>query len=187
MWAGLILRGGGVTNLLIDCGDAADSILLDMPKLWEAAVRRMVDDATGPAASIVSVAGGSGIIASGDLRIHKPFRPDVLVARQMEGRSTHFPIDAKYKHYDRSSLSADDIQQLLLYVTAYSPKAGPVGAIVHPHPRVNSHRSVRVHGNHRELGTIEVLGIATDLPPLDAVEWMRGVLLTIDPTLPTAD
>ncbi|MGV9994504.1 5-methylcytosine restriction system specificity protein McrC [Streptomyces sp. NPDC003374] len=47
-WARMLLCGGGVTDLLTDDGMTADGLLLAMPALWEAVVRRLATEAAAP-------------------------------------------------------------------------------------------------------------------------------------------
>lgn len=169
VWAALLLRSGGVTDLLIDEGANAESLLLDMPMLWESVVRRMLGAAAPPGAVTVSSAGGTGITAHGDISGRPPFRPDVLLRlRTKTAEPVYFPADAKYKRYDVKTVSAADVHQLLTYVSGYSPEISPVAAIVHPSPGFHSHRTLRVAGNGRRLGSIHVVGIDTGCTPVQA-------------------
>ncbi|MGJ3561740.1 5-methylcytosine restriction system specificity protein McrC [Streptomyces sp. INA 01156] len=79
-WARLILRGGGVNDLLTDRGTAADGLLLRMPALWEAVVRRLaVEAAARHGGRVLPSGGGAGITVRGDLGNTSAFRPDVLL------------------------------------------------------------------------------------------------------------
>ncbi|MFB7724690.1 McrC family protein [Nocardia sp. NPDC056100] len=177
-WAGLILRAGGVTNLLTDQGHSAGSLLLDMPRLWEAIVHRLLSDAAAPlGGTAVSSTGPLGLIIRGDLSARPPFRPDVLL-RLHTGTPNEalFPADAKYKHYATRTVSAADVHQLLTYIVGYSPEHTPVAAIVHPQPGGSTRRTLRVNGNDRRLGNVHVLGIDTRTEPTRAAEWVRATL-----------
>ncbi|MEW2047347.1 alcohol dehydrogenase catalytic domain-containing protein [Streptomyces sp. NPDC005476] len=80
-WAPLLLRGGGVTDLLTDHGAAADGLLLAMPVLWEAVVRRLCTEAVGPhGGHAVPGGSGAGITVRGDLGNASTFRPDLLLS-----------------------------------------------------------------------------------------------------------
>lgn len=78
LWSALILRGGGVSDLLIDAGNAADSLLLDMPRLWEKVVVRLSSDSAPAFATPVAPTGRLRIKIHGDLSKPSSFRPDVL-------------------------------------------------------------------------------------------------------------
>jgi 5-methylcytosine-specific restriction enzyme subunit McrC len=61
-WAELLLRGGGVNDLLGDAGMRAESLLLHMPGLWEHVTRRMLSQA--------AAAHGAHVVPSGRRRDH---------------------------------------------------------------------------------------------------------------------
>ncbi|MFI5503474.1 McrC family protein [Nocardia asteroides] len=176
LWSGLILRGGGVTDLLVDTGSGADSLLLDMPTLWEAVVRRLVQDAAPVGTEVVPSTGSVAITVRGDLSLRPPFRPDILVER---ADGSKYPIDAKYKTYADRPVSAADIHQLLTYTAGYAPLPTPYAAIVHPRPASASHRAVQVNGNGRHLGTIHVHGVDTDTTPERAAATLRTTLFDL--------
>ncbi|MFI1924345.1 hypothetical protein [Streptomyces sp. NPDC020377] len=68
IWARLLLRGGGVTDLLTDHGSMADGLLLAMPALWEAVVRRVATEAAAPhGGHLVPSSGATDITVRGDL------------------------------------------------------------------------------------------------------------------------
>lgn len=179
LWSGLILRGGGVTDLLVNTGSNAETLLLDMPVLWEAIVRRLIHDATPVGVDIVPSTGTSAITVHGDLSPRPPFRPDVLL-QLTNGIQTPelYPIDAKYKTYADHTVSTADIHQLLTYTAGYAPPAAPVAAIVHPHPTATSQRTVRITGNRRHLGTVHIHGVDTAASPARAADGIRAALFT---------
>jgi 5-methylcytosine-specific restriction enzyme subunit McrC len=175
-WARLILHGGGVTDLLADSGAAADTLLLDMPKLWEQVVRRLAVDASG----IQGVPGssGGGITVSGDLGKDSMFRPDLLLPLPSHTGSQPrtLPIDAKYKRYDRHGIGAGDVHQLLTYASGYATDGDPTALIVHPHPAKHTGRRLVVDAPSGTLGVIHVLGIDVNANTADAVLAIRAVL-----------
>jgi 5-methylcytosine-specific restriction enzyme subunit McrC len=178
-WARLLLRGGGVTDLLSDHSTTADGLLLAMPALWEAVVRRLGTEAVSPYGGH-AVPGGSGIgiTVRGDLGNVSAFRPDLLLS--LPGHdgtpSTLLPVDAKYKRYDRHGVSAADVHQLLTYSSGYAPRDAPSAVIIHPRPGGYAHRSLRVGGPQGRLGVIHVLGIDTHALPEAATAWIGSVL-----------
>ncbi|WP_411147574.1 McrC family protein [Streptomyces sp. A30] len=181
-WARLLLRGGGVTDLLTDQGTTADGLLLAMPALWEAVVRRLGTEAVGPHGGH-AVPGGSGvgITVRGDLGNASTFRPDLLLSLPgLPGHDTAhrtlLPVDAKYKRYDHHGVSAADVHQLLTYSSGYAPVDAPTAVIVHPQPGSHAQRTVQVRGPKSLLGIIHVLGIDTHGRPEEASTWIRSVL-----------
>ncbi|WP_329443397.1 5-methylcytosine restriction system specificity protein McrC [Streptomyces canus] len=181
-WARLLLRGGGVTDLLTDQGTTADGLLLAMPALWEAVVRRLGTEAAGPHGGH-AVPGGSGvgITVRGDLGSASTFRPDLLLSRpglaaHGTAQRTLLPVDAKYKRYDRHGVSAADVHQLLTYSSGYASVDAPVSVIVHPRPGGPAQRALQVRGTTGLLGIIHVLGVDTHATPEQAVKWISSVL-----------
>ncbi|WP_155058473.1 McrC family protein [Streptomyces blattellae] len=182
-WARLLLRGGGVTGLLTDDGMTADGLLLPMPALWEAVVRRLTTEATAPhGGRTVLSSGATGITVRGDLGSTSAFRPDVLLSLPGHDQSarTLLPVDAKYKRYDRYGVGAGDVHQLLTYSAGYTPSTGPRAVIVHPCSGGHSHRVLRVSGPQGSLGSIHVLGVDTHASPHQAAVWIRSALLWAD-------
>ncbi|MFF5360693.1 McrC family protein [Streptomyces scabiei] len=181
-WARLLLRGGGVTDLLTDDGTTADGLLLAMPALWEAVVRRLGTEAVGPHGGH-AVPGGSGvgITVRGDLGNASTFRPDLLLSLPaLPGHdTTHralLPVDAKYKRYDRHGVSAADVHQLLTYSSGYASADTPTAVIIHPQPGRHAQRTLHVRGPNGSLGTIAVLGVDARTTPEQATAWIGSVL-----------
>ncbi|MFI5673986.1 McrC family protein [Streptomyces cellulosae] len=178
-WARLLLRGGGVTDLLTDHGTTAEGLLLPMPALWEAVVRRLATQAVGPCGGhTVPSSGDNGITVRGDLGNTSTFRPDILLSLPGDGpgRRTLLPVDAKYKRYDRHGVSAADIHQLLTYSAGCTSGDVPNAVIVHPRPGAPTRRVLRIDGPRRGLGTIHVLGIDTEAPPHEEAARLRTAL-----------
>ena len=178
-WARLLLRGGGVTDLLADHGTAADGLLLAMPALWEAVVRRLATEAAGAQGGhAVAGSGGAAITVRGDFGNDSAFRPDLLLSLPGSGTAQRvlLPVDAKYKRYDRHGVSAGDVHQLLTYSSGYAPADAPSAVIVHPQVGGHAHRTIDVSGPRGTLGTIHVLGIDTGAAPERATTWLASVL-----------
>ncbi|WP_328433554.1 McrC family protein [Streptomyces sp. NBC_00425] len=178
-WARLLLRGGGVTDLLTDQGTTADGLLLTMPALWEAVVRRLGTEAVGlHGGQAVPGGSGVGITVRGDLGNASTFRPDLLLSLPGHdtGQRTLLPVDAKYKRYDRHGVSATDVHQLLTYSSGYAPADAPVSVIVHPQQGSHTHRSLQVRRAKGLLGTIRILGVDTRATPQQAMAWIGSAL-----------
>ncbi|WP_109529965.1 McrC family protein [Nocardia aurea] len=174
-WAALVLRGGGVSDLLADTGFEAGTLLLDLPRLWEKAVRRLCEHACPPSGIVLPPSGSEAITVHGDLFSASRFRPDVLV-RLGGADSAIMPIDAKYKAYQLKAVSAADVHQILTYIAGHAPTSAPVAAIVYPRPDEHSHRILRINGPGRALGEIRVLGVGADSAPAEAAAWLRSML-----------
>jgi 5-methylcytosine-specific restriction enzyme subunit McrC len=138
-WAGLILRGGGVADLLIDEGLRADSLLINMDSLWEAVVRRAISEAVlFLDCHVVAPGGERAVSASGDIGSTSTFRPDVLVQRT-DDHEALMAVDAKYKRYDREPVSAADTHQMLTYIAGYSHRPPASSCIRHPRAASSGH------------------------------------------------
>ena len=171
-----------MTDLLTDQGTTADGLLLAMPALWEAVVRRLGTEAVGPHGGH-AVPGGSGvgITVREDLGRASTFRPDLLLSlpgppRLDTAHRTLLPVDAKYKRYDRHGVSAADVHQLLTYGSGYAAVDAPAAVIVHPQPDSHAQRTLQVSGSKGLLGTIRVLGVDTRSTPEQATAWIGSVL-----------
>ncbi|UXY31078.1 McrC family protein [Streptomyces sp. HUAS TT20] len=178
-WARLLLRGGGVTDLLTDRGTSAGGLLLAMPALWEAVVRRLGTEAAAFLGGHALPSGGrTGITVRGDLGNNSAFRPDLLLSLPVPDTADHvlLPVDAKYKRYDRHGVGAGDVHQLLTYCAGYAASDTPSAVIVHPRPGGYTRRTLQVRGPRGGLGTIHVLGIDTHARPERATEWVRTAL-----------
>ncbi|WP_084495296.1 McrC family protein [Nocardia shimofusensis] len=173
-WAALLLRGGGVADLLADCGSKAGSLLLDLPRLWETVVRRLCAESCPPEGILLAARGNDAITVRGDLTSTSRFRPDVLI-RLGGPDAAVVPIDAKYKTYHTDRVSPSDIHQLLTYIAGYSPVSAPFAAIIYPQPGDHSRRVLRVANSDRRLGEIHVLGVCADATPAEAAGWLQDV------------
>ncbi|MEU1571056.1 hypothetical protein ABZ519_07760 [Streptomyces collinus] len=174
---GVLLRG--VTDLLTDQGTTADGLLLAMPALWEAVVRRLGTEAVGPhGGHAVSGGSGVGITVRGDLGNASAFRPDLLpsLPGHDAAQRTLLPVDAKYKRYDRHGVSSDDVHQLLTYSSGYASAGPTLAVIVHPQPGGHAQRTLQVRGPTGLLGVIPVLGVDTRATPEQAAAWTGSVL-----------
>jgi 5-methylcytosine-specific restriction enzyme subunit McrC len=175
-----------VTDLLADRGETTQGLLLAMPALWEAVVRRLgTEVGVSLGGRAVPSGGDTGITVRGDLGNASTFRPDLLLSLPLRGQSGTsqrllLPVDAKYKRYDRHGVSADDIHQLLTYSTGYTSNGDPCGVIIHPRSDGHFRRTLRVTGPRGRLATIYVLGVDTQVDPGQARDWLASVLPPAD-------
>ncbi|WP_075738472.1 McrC family protein [Streptomyces acidiscabies] len=169
-WSRLILRGGGVSDLLADGNNPAEGLLLAMPALWEAVVRRLGASLGG---RVVPGGGENAITVRGDLGKASAFRPDLLLGLPVDGVEILLPVDAKYKRYDRHGVSSADVHQLLTYGAGYASGDGSRAVIVHPGTGF-THRVLRVDGPYGRLGTVHVVGIDTRATPEEAETYTNS-------------
>lgn len=165
-WSSLLLNTGGPSDLLVDAGRTASSLLLNTYRLWESVVRRLVSQAiVGSAGTVVET---TGIRAVSITERGKPrnLEVDVLAEWKTPDGGTWLPVDAKYKTYGTKSLSSNDIHQLLTYATAYS---GQRAVVLHPSTAGTTRREVTTSGPHGLIGRFEVLGVDVSRSPEDCV------------------
>lgn len=67
VWSALVLGGGGVSDLLAYRGTHAESVLLNLDRLWELVVRRMATDAAQAAGGRLARSNEGRIVTSGGL------------------------------------------------------------------------------------------------------------------------
>ena len=179
-WARIILRGDGVSDVLLDAGHRSHTVLLRMNGLWEQVVRLAAAQAAAPLGGTLvqkgsSAASASAIRSTGDLGQDSTYPPDCLLSF---GASTvgYLPVDAKYKRYEHDRVEASDIHQLLTYAAGYAGDHTAVSVIVHPRNNGTGVRVVRVNGPHGRLGVTHVLGLDVTKSPEVAVSEIRALL-----------
>src|SRR2546423_9605808 len=173
-WAALLLGGGGPADLLRAAEPQADSLLVNMDRLWEAVVRRMVGETIAETDAILATRNEHALIVTVDGRRGRALQPDVLVL--YPGAAITLPIDAKYKHATSKAISSDDLHQLLTYATAYPMPPPPRGMIIQPSQTGWSRQRVTVTGPAGRLGEILVVGVDIHQHPRNAGERLRGEL-----------
>ncbi|WP_203933840.1 McrC family protein [Virgisporangium ochraceum] len=175
-WAALLLGGGGPTDLLRPSDAIAGSLLIDMDRLWESLVRRMVGDAAAEMGGTVVPAGGQNALkVTVDDDYSTTFRPDVLI-RYLEPTLVVLPVDAKYKHASTRAIDSSDLHQLLTYAAAYPMPPPPRAIVVHPADLGWTRRRVAVAGPRGPLGEVLVVGVDIRQHPCDGRDRMRAEL-----------
>jgi 5-methylcytosine-specific restriction enzyme subunit McrC len=182
-WAGVILRTGGVADLLHTSGHSARTMLLNMNVLWENVVRRMATEAV--------VAKGGQVISSADPGIAikamgnvspshqsppKPYRPDCLVRYGNGPAMRHVPIDAEYIAYDDRRIEAGNVHQLMTYVSGYCDPHQRAALLVYPSALGSLHREIRVENTNRNIGRIHVVGVDVTKKPEAGTTQIRELL-----------
>jgi 5-methylcytosine-specific restriction enzyme subunit McrC len=124
--AWLVLDGLGVDDLLARGATRSFAFLLNMNRLFERFVERLVEAALPPSEYRVDVQHAHSSIIR-DLDADKPYGrviPDVVVRRREASSGRRTAIDAKYKLYDEKRVAASDIYQSFLYAYALGGKDG---------------------------------------------------------------
>lgn len=169
LWAGLLLGGGGVQDMLVIGEYRAGTLLINMNSLWERVVQRLCRDL-----SDASMAGPAPLITVREQGFSsRTLLPDAYIAYPSDGQPRYRPVDAKYKHYAARPLARDDTHQLLTYAAAFKSPDGPASAVVaYPTIGPGEVRAVDVHGQAGHLGSIRVAGIDVTAGPARALDML---------------
>jgi 5-methylcytosine-specific restriction enzyme subunit McrC len=122
-YARLLLRQLGVQDLYAPAGTRSFAFLIDMNRLFEDFVTRLVAQAL-PAAGIrvrSQARSGEIVIDESTGRRYALVVPDLLLERGTGPARVRLPVDAKYKLYDNRDLASGDIYQLFFYAFAFDP------------------------------------------------------------------
>jgi 5-methylcytosine-specific restriction enzyme subunit McrC len=165
-WADLILRAGGVADLLYVSGHLARTMLVNMNVLWEKVVCRMAAEAIKPHGGHVVPSANTKVAIRAEGNVSpshpgptKPYRPDCLVRSGQGLASRQIPIDAKYIAYDDKRIEAGNVHQLMTYVSGYCDPDQRAALLVYPSLRGNLHREISVGNASRHIGRIHVVGV----------------------------
>jgi 5-methylcytosine-specific restriction enzyme subunit McrC len=133
--ARLILKGLGARDLLSPGETKSFVFMIDMNRLFERLVLRVVERALrGTACRVHYQTSVPSVIW--DANANRPYAravPDLTVS-SAGPPPRHLPLDAKYKLYDDRSLDLGDVYQAFLYAYAYRPRHGaaPTAVLVYP-------------------------------------------------------
>jgi len=175
----LLLDGLGTKDLLGPGKTSSFAFLIDMNRLFEMFVYRLVDLLlAGTGMRVHYQRGDRSIILNAST--NQPYArmvPDVLIEATGPGSAARIAVDAKYKLYDERKLSSGDVYQAFLYAYAYGGAAGhvlPAALLVYP-SSTRSSGSVRLRVRSvRSLAAAEILALGLSIPDTLA-EVMSGV------------
>jgi 5-methylcytosine-specific restriction enzyme subunit McrC len=171
-WAALLLGGGGPTDLLAEGAAEADSLLIDMNRLWELVVTELVRQAVLRSGGKVVTSASRPITVHESDRPVTSLRPDVLARWPADT----LPIDAKYKKYDESNVYPGDVHQLLTYARAHCGDGSARAVVVHPSRRGMTARKVVVNGPDGPVAEIAIVGVDASRDPIEAVSHVSQAL-----------
>jgi 5-methylcytosine-specific restriction enzyme subunit McrC len=175
--AWILLDGLGTQDVLAPGGTRCFAFLIDMNRLFEMFVYRLVDRLLAGTGLRVHYQRGDRSIILNALT-NQPYSrvvPDVLVDT-VAVPAARVAIDAKYKLYDERKLSSGDVYQSFLYAYAYGGGGAllPAALLVYP-TSTQSGRSVRLRiRSAQKVAAAEVLALGLSIPDALA-EIRRGV------------
>jgi 5-methylcytosine-specific restriction enzyme subunit McrC len=167
--AWLILDGLGTRDVLVAGETNCFAFLIDMNRLFEMFVFRLVDTLFAGSAMRVHYqrADRSIILNASTGQPYARVVPDILVERSDAETTARLAIDAKYKLYDERRLSSADVYQSFLYAYAYGAAGGPVlpaALLVYPSSSRSS-RAVRLRVRSAQaLAAAEILALGLSIP-----------------------
>ncbi len=175
--AWLLLDGLGTRDLLAPGETRTFAFLIDMNRLFETFVFRLVDRLlAGTGVRVHYQRGDRSIILNAST--NTPYArvvPDVLIEASGRGPAARVAIDAKYKLYDERKLSSGDVYQSFLYAYAYGSAGGrvlPAALLVYP-SSTRSSRSVRLRVRSAQtLAAAEILALGLSIP--DTITEVTG-------------
>lgn len=167
--AWLILDGLGTRDVLVTGETNCFAFLIDMNRLFEMFVFRLVDTLLAGSAMRVHYqrADRSIILNASTGQPYARVVPDILVERSAADSTARLAIDAKYKLYDERKLSSSDVYQSFLYAYAYGVTGGPAlpaALLVYPSSSRSS-RAVRLRVRSAQaLAAAEILALGLSIP-----------------------
>ena len=177
--AWLLLDGSGVKDLLAPGDAPCFAFFIDMNRLFERFVHRLVERLLGHGSWRVRYQhADTSILWNADTgRPYARVIPDLLVEDPAAG--TRLTIDAKYKRYDERKLASGDIYQSFLYAYAYGGPAAvrvPRAVLVYPAQTGSvSATRLRVRGPARVVAAeITAVGIPIPAALREASRGERG-------------
>lgn len=115
--AGIVLDGLAFDDLFDVSTGRVSAFMLNMNKVFEAFISRLVRDALAPTGLRVSMQKAlSAVIAREQGGTYTTVRPDLVIEDPSTGRM--ISLDAKYKTYQDKKVQASDIYQTFLYAYA---------------------------------------------------------------------
>jgi 5-methylcytosine-specific restriction enzyme subunit McrC len=178
----LLLGGLGADDLFISGETRCFAFLLDMNRLFERFVYRLVEFCLAGAGFRVLYqhSDRSIILDASTAAPYKKVIPDLLVVGN-SGAPARLAMDAKYKLYDDRDLSSGDVYQSFLYAYAYGGAAElglPVSLLVYPTTgAVTDSVRLRIKGGQGVAGAeIVALGLPIVGALAEVAQGVRGAV-----------
>ncbi|MEF9885712.1 McrC family protein [Streptomyces sp. P9-A4] len=168
LWSGLLLTGGGLDGLFTSGPLASRAFLVDMNRLFEAFVTRLLEQgAAGTGLRVDKQVDERRVLHDERTGLsYGAVRPDVLISGLRAGGSYRLPVDMKYKLYGGTKLCPADLYQAFVYAhTLGRPAEGepPVCALLYPGDASTRHDRVAVRVIDGPVAA-RVRSVPVDLP-----------------------
>ena len=167
--AWLLLDGLGTRDLLSTGKTRCFAFLIDMNRLFEMFVFRLVDQSLVGTGFHVHYQRGDGSIIV-NASTNQPYArvvPDLLIEANDPSVSARVAVDAKYKLYDERKLESRDVYQGFLYAYAFGGSGGqaiPAALLLYP-SSTRSSKSVRLRVRNAQTSAgAEILALGFSIP-----------------------
>lgn len=174
--AWLVLEAQGLEDLYDTKTTSSHAFLIDMNRLFERFVEKLLATALAPQdVDVHFQATSHSVLRRADGRTYSTQRPDVLA--RFAASNIDVPLDAKYKRYSVNKVATSDIAQAFMYAQGFGPEEAervPQAVVVFPAEGSAPTResiSVRAPSGADRAG-LTVLGVPVaallaeiDLPP----------------------
>jgi len=179
--AWLLLDGLGTRDLLASGKTRCFAFLIDMNRLFEMFVFRLVDQLlAGTGLHLHYQRGDRSIIVNAST--NQPYArvvPDLLIEATDPTMRARVAVDAKYKLYDQRKLDSGDVYQSFLYAYAFSgagAQAVPAALLLYP-SSTRSSQAVRLRVRSAQTSAdAEILALGFSIPEAlaEATHGVRG-------------
>ena len=177
--AWLLLDGLGTRDVLVSGKTRCFAFLIDMNRLFEMFVYRLVDQLlAGTGLHVHYQRGDRSIIVNAST--NQPYArvvPDLLIETTVPAIGARVAVDAKYKLYDERKLDSGDVYQAFLYAYAFGVSGSDAlrtAVLIYP-SSTQSSQAVRLRVRSAHASTdAEILALGVSIPAALA-EITKGV------------
>ncbi|NKZ02882.1 McrC family protein [Actinomadura latina] len=163
-WALMLLGGTSFAGLYATSGGTSHAFMIDMNRLFEDFVTRLLRDAfTGSDVAVRAQESLPGAVR-GETASYTSIQPDVQLVRGHGAKSRLWSVDAKYKLYAEKKVATSDLYQSFVYAQATSRSEEPPTAfIVYAADRDMQARTVSLHRHDGDVAA-RVTYVAVNVP-----------------------
>ncbi|MBE1530471.1 McrC family protein [Actinomadura algeriensis] len=189
-WALMLLGRTAFSGLYADHGPVTSAFMVDMNKLFEDFVTRLLRDAAaGTGVDVLPQKTLTRAVMTEGGKTYAPITPDVQLVRGHGPRAWRRSVDAKYKLYGDKKIQTSDLFQSFAYAHALSGADGggpPTAYVLYAADRDVLPKTIRVH-RHDGAAAAQVTCVAVNVPevlgclaagePPPIIEELRHALL----------